>query len=41
MEIERTMKAMEGKLDDWGWLSPEMDHMVEQIEKYGGLEFSS
>ena len=44
VEIDRTMMAMKGKLENWKWLYPDiehMDHMVEQVEEYGGLEFVS
>ncbi|MGY4893195.1 MAG: hypothetical protein ACO1N2_00695 [Candidatus Saccharimonadota bacterium] len=43
-EIERSMKAVEGKLETWPWLHQDietMDHMIEQVESEGGLHFVS
>lgn len=43
-EINRTMSAMEGKLEDWPRVYPEvdhMDHMVDAVEEYGDIPLVS
>lgn len=43
-EIERTMQAIEGKLGEWPWAHrgvEYMSHMVDDIEKTGGLQLVS